>query len=69
MFVINSSLSNLLQVPEKKHSPALKESLIKEFLQYLIEEYSEPVVGYPEDHRRLTLISRKEDVCKFIFYL
>ena len=35
---------------------------MKEFFQYLIEEYSEPVVGYPEDHRRLTLISRKEDV-------
>ena len=43
---------------------------MKEFFQYLIEEYSEPVVGYPEDHRRLTLISRKEDVCWIsIFYL
>ena len=43
---------------------------MKEFFQYLIEEYSEPVVGYPEDHRRLTLISRKENVCWIsIFYL
>ena len=35
----------------------------------MIDKYSEPMVGYPENYKRITLFGKKKDVCTFSLYL
>jgi hypothetical protein len=41
--------------------------MIVQFLQYLSNNYAEPMVGHPEGWKRLTLFMSKEEViCKIL---
>lgn len=45
---------------EKKEK---KLTRVKRFLNYMLEQYSEPMVGYPADYARISLFGNRKDVC------
>src|SRR6187399_1359044 len=56
-----------IAMKKKKKKKSSSKNLIKLFLKYLFdsEVYSEPMVGYPATHRRITLLPDKSSVYKF----